>query len=206
MQNIEINFKCEHCGQEFWEDNFNIAAFLYGVFILLGKEREYVGLTCPNCIKTILIKDNSDLVNYTKQNLSSGEHEMSFLIYLVREKDDNPDYSQGTVPFGSKLRYHSFVKYDPKQIPAIKDFDIPYWSDQLTNNLEDELDYYMGENPQLKEKYLCPYIEGGEPPMGPYFSIWWFREDQIDDLVKIENDEELRIFPRYIHKISRLKI
>ena len=41
--------------------------------------------------------------------------------------------------------------------------------------------------------------------MGPYFSIWWFREDQIDNLVKIENDEELRIFPRYIHKISEIE-
>ena len=55
MHGIEIKFKCEHCGQEFWEENFNIAVLLYGIFILLGKENEYVGLTCPNCIKTILI-------------------------------------------------------------------------------------------------------------------------------------------------------
>jgi len=203
MPIVDINFKCEHCGQEFWGENFNIAAFLYGIFLLLGKEKEYVGLTCPNCIKTILIKNNSDLVDYTKQNLSLGE--MSFPIYLVRDKDDDPDYSQGLIPFSSKLRYHSSVNYDPVQIPAIKDFDIPYWSGQLTNNLENELSHFMDENPHPQEKYLCPYIEGGEPPMGPYFSIWWFREDQIDDLVKIENDEELEIFSRYIHKISEIE-
>ena len=45
MSIIEINFKCEPCGQEFWEENFNISAFLYGVFLLLGKEKECVGLT-----------------------------------------------------------------------------------------------------------------------------------------------------------------
>ena len=88
-------------------NNFNIAAFLYGVFILLGKEKEYVGLTCPNCIKTILIKDNSDLVNYTKQNLLSGEHEMSFLIYLVRDKDDDPDYEprHGSILFKTQISF-----------------------------------------------------------------------------------------------------
>ena len=41
--------------------------------------------------------------------------------------------------------------------------------------------------------------------MGSYFSVWWFREDQIDDLLKIENDKKLRIFPRYIHKISEIE-
>lgn len=203
MSIIEINFKCENCGQEFWDENFNISAFLYGVFLLFGKEKEYVGLTCPKCLKTILIKDNSDLVNYTKQNLLSGE--MSFLIYLVRDEDDNQDMSQSLVSFYPKLRYHSSVKHNPKQIQEIKHFDIPYWSGPLTNNLEDELSHYMGENPQLQEKYLCPYIPYGEPPMGPYFSVWWFREDQIDDLVEIENKEDLRIFPRYIHKISEIE-
>jgi len=203
MQNKPINFKCEHCGQEFWEENFNIAVFLYGLFVLLGKEKEYVGLTCPKCLKTILIKDNSDLVDYTKQNLLSGE--MSFLIYLIRDKDDAQDMKQNLVPFYPKLRYHSFLKDDPKQIPEIKHFDIYYCCSPLTNNLEDEIAYYMDENPQLKEKYLCPYIEGGELPMGPYFSIWWFKDDQIDGLVKIENKEDLRIFPRYIHKISEIE-
>ena len=205
MSIIEINFKCEHCEQEFWADNFNIAAFLYGVFILFGKENEYVGLTCPNCIKTILIKDDSYLVDYTKQNLSSGEHEMSFLFYLVRDKDDDPDYSQGTVPFCSKLRYHSSVRYNLEKNPKLKDFDIPASFMQLTNDFENELNMVIEEHPELQEQFLCPYIPYGEPPMGPYFSIWWFREDQIDDLVKIENDEELRIFPRYIHKIFEIE-
>ena len=121
---VGINFKCDKCQHEFWEDNFNIAAFLYGVFLLLGEEKQYVGLTCPNCIKTILIKDNSDLVDYTKQNLSSGQ--MSFLIYLVRDRDDNQETNHTLVPFYPKLRYHSSKKYDPDHIPEIKDFDIPY--------------------------------------------------------------------------------
>jgi len=202
---VEINFKCDHCQQEFWADNFNIAAFLYGVFILFGKENEYVGLTCPNCIKIILIKDNSSLVNYTKQNLLSGEYEMSFLIYLVRDKDDDLDYSQGTVPFCSKLRYHSSVRSDPMKIPAIKDFDIPGSFMPLIDDFANEFELTKEEHPELQEKHLCPYLSSGEHPMGPYFSVWWFREDQIDDLVKIENDKELRIFPRYIHKISEIE-
>ncbi len=105
---VEINFKCDHCPQEFREETFNIAAFFYGVFILLGKEKKYVGLTCPNCLQTILIKENIDLVNYTKQNLSSGKNEMSFLIYLVSDKDEDHDEDQ-LIPFCSKLRYHSSV-------------------------------------------------------------------------------------------------
>jgi len=99
----------------------------------------------------------------------------------------------------------SQLRYAPKQILAIRDFDIPHWSDVLTNNFEDELSHGMGENPQLKEKYLCPYIEGVEFPREPFLTLWWFKDDQIDDLLKIENHEELRIFPRYIHKISEIE-
>ncbi len=186
-----FNFTCEHCGQEFWEENFNISVFLYGVFLLLGKEKEYVGLTCPNCIKTILIKDNSDLVNYTKENLSYEAE--SFLFNL------------GGFPFYPQPRYHSSTNYDPKQISEIKGFDILYWYGELTEYVEDELDCYIGEHPQFKEKYLCPYIRGGKPPMGAYFSLWWFRKDQIDDLVDIENSKGLRIFPRYIQNISEIE-
>ena len=205
MPIIEIDFKCDHCGQEFCDDNFNIAVFLYGLFILLGKEKEYVGLTCPSCIKTILIKDNSDLVSYTKQYLLSGEYEMSFPVYFVTEKDDHSNFSQKTIPFGSQIRYHSFLRSNPKQIPELRDFEILDWSGELTEYIEAELDFYMEENPYFKENYLCPYIKGGTPLMGVNFSVWWFRDDQIDDLVDIENNKGLRVFPRYIHKISEIE-
>jgi DNA-directed RNA polymerase subunit RPC12/RpoP len=202
---VEIKFKCDQCDQEFWSDNFNIAAFLYGIFLLIGKEREYVGLTCPNCLSTILVKENSDLVNYTKQNLSSAEHEMPFLFYLARDKDDDPDYSQGIIPFCPKLRYHSSVRSDPMKIPAIKNFDIPASFMPLTNDFENEFELTKEEHSELQEKYLCPYLSSVELPIGPYVFLWWFRDDQVDDLVKIENDEKLRIFPRYIHKISEIE-
>ena len=201
--NFDLNYKCKHCNQEFWEDNFNIAIFIYGLFLLIGKENEYVGLTCPNCLNTILVKENRELVNYVKQNLSLPV--MSFPINFVRDKDVDPDISQGIVTLYFKFKYHSFAKYDWRKNPVIKDFDIKDITNELTENFEDEL-YHEEEEPPQLEKYLFSYFkEGRELPIGPYVSMLWFREDQIYDLVTIENDEKLRIFPRYIHKIWEIE-
>ena len=182
-----LDFKCEHCGQEYGMETVNIAVFLYGVFFLVGKESGYVGINCPRCMKTIMMKGNKDLFEFTKDSLSSYIH-------------------LGNIQFDPHLQYHSSVNYLPEHIPPLKGFNIPHWNTTLiegnTTSVEMSLLHYIDNEPRLNEEYFCSYVFGGEPPMGSFFSVWWFREKDIYELVRIEEQEQLRIFPRCVHHNS----
>ena len=65
-------------------------------------------------------------------------------------------------------------------------------------DLEAGMFSYLEDTPSISEEYLCSYIPKWKPYVGCFFNVCWYREEQIFDLVKIENRERLRIFPRYI--------
>ncbi len=60
----------------------------------------------------------------------------------------------------------------------------------------------MEEEPYLERDYMSSYIYGGESPIGSVTSVWWFKPDDIEPLVQIENEHQVRVFPRYFHKMS----
>jgi len=64
-----VYFKCGHCSQEFTLYSFRIAVFLYGLIFLADKYNGYVGIVCPNCIKTTLKKVNSKRLKKIKDDL-----------------------------------------------------------------------------------------------------------------------------------------
>ena len=87
----------------------------YGIFFLVGKRVKYIGLNCPKCLKTILLKCSEDLFVLIKKNLS--------LPIPSR-------YSDKTVlninpPLSFSLYYHSTPNFFSKDNPALKRFDIP---------------------------------------------------------------------------------
>ena len=182
-----LDFKCEYCGQEYGMETVNIAVFLYGVFFLVGKEGGYVGIICPRCMKTMVLKGQPDFVDSAKSSLTS----------YITIGDIQP-------PPG--LRYHSSVNYSPKQNPALKGFDIPFWNTPLneddTESIEIRLSQYMHTEAWVAEEYLCSYVLDGKPPMGSFCSVWWFKDEQINELLKIENEKGVRVFPRYVYQNS----
>jgi transcriptional regulator with PAS, ATPase and Fis domain len=62
---------------------------------------------------------------------------------------------------------------------------------------EHEVDHlFVNDSNGLSEGY-CSYFFG-DLAIGPRMVVWWFREHEIDDLVEIENETGLKIFPRYV--------
>jgi len=182
-----LDFQCEYCGQEYSEDSVNLAVFLYGVIFLFGKNTGYMGIVCPRCMKTMMRKGDKDVLNTARKRLSS--------------------YIQiGDVQFCPNLKYHSPLNYSREQVPWLKGFDVLTWHTTLNGDRNEFSDMallrYENENPWITEDYLRSYVIVGGRPTGVFFSVWWFREEQIDDLLKIENEEERKVFPRYVHRNS----
>lgn len=181
-----LEFQCEHCNQTFIKDTLNISVFLYGVAIMVGKDISFAGITCPSCLKTILMKGN----------LTNLYHDMP---YIHLEGLDEATFSP-------TIRYHSSALFSPQQIEYLKPFNIPSsdqgLSDNSADNFHGSFSEQLGNEPYLGKEYLCSYNYNDEVPIGAFASIWWFKPEQIEDLVRIENEHQIRVFPRYVHKMS----
>ena len=46
---------------------------------------------------------------------------------------------------------------------------------------------------------------GNLPTKGSVFIVFWYREEEIEDLVKVENEKKLKIFPRYFDRTNIFK-
>jgi len=182
MDSVEIKLKCGHCEQEYSQETFNFAVALYGVFFLMGKEFGYAGITCPSCLKTIAHKGKINQIEFLKENVSS-------LVII--------ENSQHLL----NLRYHSSVNFFPQNIQPYKDVDIPHWEAPLDFDFDImrmELHVCIEENLDLYENLFCTYAFDDEPPMGSFLSVGWFKKDWIEEFIQIENDNSIRIFPRYV--------
>ena len=165
-----LEFKCEYCPQEYTLEIFNIAVFLYGLIFLVGKRSGFVGITCPQCMKTILMEGKRDLADFTKGQIS---------------KLDIPPNSE----LSFSLKYYSSVNRVPELIPELKNFDIRYFRFVLNDNLE-EINNDLGlrvENSSLNDHHFCSYDHNNGSPLRSELTVLWFRGSQINDLLKIEN-------------------
>ncbi|MHA2404572.1 MAG: sigma 54-interacting transcriptional regulator, partial [Candidatus Kariarchaeaceae archaeon] len=100
------------------------------------------------------------------------------------------------------FRYHSFpynFDYHQERTPNfISSYKATLFAD--SNTLEEfevivddpRINDFIG----LSEGY-CSYFFGDQA-VGPAMIIWWFREEKISDLIDIENETGLKVFPRYI--------
>jgi len=57
----------------------------------------------------------------------------------------------------------------------------------------------VNENPSLKKDCYCSYIPNDVKPIGE-LNVWWFKKNDIDELLALENRKKLKILPRYICK------
>ena len=182
MDGIEIKFKCGHCEQEYCQDTLNLAVFLYGIFFLLGKESGYAGITCPSCLKTIIHEGEKNQIESFRETLSS----------LV---------SFGKTQCRLDLRYHSSVNNLPHYIKQYSDIEFYNWNTRLSDEDIDSLEYSIHrylEKENLDENLFCTYAFDDKLPMGSYLSIGWFKKDWVEELIKIETENSVRIFPRYV--------
>lgn len=186
---LDLELKCEYCGQQYWMDALKIAAFLYGIFLLDGNEGRCFGTTCPRCLKTIRKRCDKASFESIKRLLwrSTGLYDLSSEYY----------------PY-----YSSTFEYFTKDNIGLKSFDILTWDEfeyfSVTEplfNISPDKPHSWDENQVPAEEYLCSYVAGWTPPVGSLVYICWFREKEIDALVSLENERALKVFPRYVPKV-----
>ena len=169
-----LDFHCEYCDQGFNSFSFNLSVFLYGVFFLTGNDVCYAGIICPKCLKTILIKGKT--LERLKQQM----------LYIAGT--NNPNYSPD-------YRYHSSVLFSQSQFDQLQRFDIIRSNSFPAKDID-------RRSQESETDYLVSYNFTDKPPIGTLASIWWYKPDDIESLVEIENEHQIRVFPRYVHNMS----
>jgi len=183
----QLSFQCEHCDQAFNINSVNVAIFLHGVFFLVDKDVGFLGFNCPKCLNTLLLKGEIDLLNQLIPPLLKGIHIDRKTMYY-------------------QLRYFPSVNYSPKsRIPGLGAFNITTSDGFIYSGIEEmqqQLIVQTEELPELDTDYLCSYSSDKfdeELPMGPLFSVSWFKEDQVEKLADFENRKQFKVFPRYFY-------
>lgn len=178
-----VDFKCDHCGQVYTDYNLHLSVFLYGVAFLVGEEAEFICFTCPRCIKTILLKVKS--VAPIRQILSTFYCGNRGQFQLI------------------DLRYYSSITYNYNLIPELKNYDVVFRTIDISSGSEQEFSDYLSTNSPLSTKgYVCSYTDDKQMPIGTMATIGWFNSNQVEEFISLENEHEIRIFPRYVVKMD----
>nr|WP_321402075.1 hypothetical protein [uncultured Desulfobacter sp.] len=204
FESLEIN-QClnKECNQKFTLDNIKLAVCLYGVIFLSEKvvamENEtpgaYIGITCPRCLSTTFW-------HCSKQSLFSFKAELDSELQIMKleQTDTGKTIVEPVCSFEPQLRYYSPFNLDQKALGQrtvfYKGFSSPESSPYFYNELQD----YTATELFDQEKLFCSYLAEDTPPMGSFSNVFWFREKDIPELLAIENEKHLRIFPRYIYR------
>ncbi len=215
-------FKCNYCSQEFTLESFRVAVILYGIIFLVSKHYGYVGIVCPNCLKTTVDKNERQQIIKVKKELGES---IGFVFFVennevynkkiltsneLKEAVENHD-QEILSSFLSKLRYSTFGQspYDKniQQYNTLKQRKVfgssiiqPYkGSNYAMTMTQDEIDL-LAPNDNIFISYIAnsKILED---------SVFFFglEEKNINDLVSLENDSRKKVFPRYFYANSTLK-
>jgi|GEM_PF-6611084 len=182
-----LNFSCEFCGQEFSHLTVNISVLLYGVALLIGHKHSYLAIQCPCCLKTILIEPE-DLFNVFNR--------LNEIIFPNKKIS------------GPILNYNSSLLRYPFDIPQLATFEkhsFPLWIHNGPPTIADQMEEFMEAESVDEQRFLSTLILDPrfmiEPP-GPVEYASFFLKEDIESLVEIENQEGIRVFPRYVYKLD----
>ena len=184
----EIDFQCENCKSRFSEDAVDLAVFLYGFFFFHKNEENtsYIKITCPSCINTILIKEN--------RFPASLFNKFSSQFSLV-----NMDPSPKLTYFTS-IYHHELLS---QCLPDLRSFNINYnqmsISENGDNHISSELASYVFDN--NLDDHFCSFFESGNSLPSINLFVIYIEEQHIEDLVKYEQENNVRIIPRYMHHL-----
>lgn len=201
-------FTCKHCGRNFSQFRFDVAVILYGLIILHNNDKHYLGITCPSCLNTIVNKFSLLEFKSITERLAG-----SIKFYFPENGLQLNEKSQTDTLIEHKflLKYKSTFSYFNKDIEPLDRFNILCWENieaYLFLPIEDfdensEFYYKMDinlNNQHFKsniDNYLCSYLPKWNVPKGNLFSVFWYNEEEIEELIEIENRIKYAIFPRY---------
>jgi hypothetical protein len=157
---------------------FHLSILLYGIAKFIRKDLFYAGITCPSCLKT---------------NLFMGCDLKKFI-------DDVSNCYDSSAHLDVELRYYSGVLHSPDQYPELKNFQIPYACSGISENFNNVIYHYSSKEELDQGGYLCSFEYDDPLPIGAKASVWWYLPDQIESLVELENEMEIKLFPRYVYR------
>jgi transcriptional regulator with PAS, ATPase and Fis domain len=172
----DIIFSCDRCNEELSKTSILNSASLFGVVFLFGHPDGYFGITCPNenCNNTILTKYNATYISQLKEELFF-------------------DYAKGFTDH-PRFKYQSF-SYNFDSDPNIKNAIDGCYRKQIgrgEHEVEVDLDVLDHQTGFYNTFNLL------DQAIGPAISILRFNENDINQILKYENQTGLRVFPRYI--------
>ncbi len=219
---------CEKCQKSIDSELLQWAVMLYGAYFLDGTSDCYVGITCPNCLKTILLEGDKSLLLPAKQKLFPdmvdlfgynfkpkwGYHSPIGIFKIARKNGIlhnsvrlEPDLNLGTIEILSSLRnlMDPADNIDPED--SLTDFNElggPF--DEIKNSDEainitdyDRLKDPLGSRNYAGPDYYLTYSERLGDPFGSIYTVLAFRGYELDKLIKLE-DQGTRVFPRIVYR------
>ena len=164
-------FKCEKCHAILTAEALIDSVSSYGVILLSGKLDGYVGWSCPSCLGL-----RTNLINLDRDG---------FYRFF--------DSVQGSFGKPSKaLVYKSFP-----HVSAFSDEKEHFrrWSGRLDKpDRVVELPKSLNDFESSSEYRSFVF---GHRAMGEAISVWWYSKDNIDLLIKMENETGYKRFPRF---------
>jgi hypothetical protein len=181
------SFICKFCDQVFDADTFSLSVFLYGIFVLVGEKKGYAGINCPKCLKTqLMTADQTSTRNFYS--------EVSLTTFRVDQ-----------TKFPIELRYHSTGHDEPGAygdlaehylLSSIQPVQGATW-EHIQSSVRSEICEAWGLGKEIAHSF---YFDE-HPPIGLELSDLRIFLDDIQRVVEIENSDNKRIIPRYIHKM-----
>ena len=193
----------KQCGQKFTSDNIKLAVWLYGVVFLseevVSMENKtpgaYIGITCPRCLSTILWP-------CSKQGLFSFKAELDSELQIMKleQSDTGNTIVEPVYSFEPHLRYYSPFNLNKEVLGQRMVFSRGFPAPESSPNFYNHFQEYTATEIFDQEKLFCSYLIEDTPPMGNFSNVLWFNEEDISELLAIENEKHVRIFPRYIYR------
>lgn len=181
----DLEFICEYCKQRFSHFTLNIAVLLYGIGFLERKNSGFACITCPSCIKTLLIKCD-DISNL---------HETISLIIGPEDANEKADLGYS----------HLLPYYEDAHLQKIHELICAGHTFENRNrdegqpDLDDLVSDFGSLNELWKSDLLISYNLRFGHVMGDAASVLWFKSDMIEEVVEVENALKIKILPRYYY-------
>lgn len=178
----QMPFKCDSCGEHWNLESFIMAVASYGIIFLVGMNDGYFGTVCPNpeCLKTSLKQRDRKTIESLKTYL--------FLESRGFEGDSKSGLRYHSVP--GHFYYHTGESVNQIHVALEELIGRPEYLKWY-----DTPDYDLDSQPTFLEGY-CSYFYG-DLAMGPAMEVRWFGGDRVADLMKVENQTGMKVFPRY---------
>ena len=172
------SFICEKCNGTPSMDQIFKSVATYGLIWLNNDENAWIGFNCPLCEKP-----STNIKKFKHEEIRPFRLQLEYRI----------TYILGT------LIYHSFpfsvhhpVKGRDFAGQYIEQLKLPV--DQLNEETFDysQIEEYPGDSKKLYTSYSFGY-----KAFGPAIAIWWYKDEDIENLASYESESGLRAFPRY---------